>query len=202
MLTLGTAGAALVLVTSCSGGNGGTAGTPSSAPPSTTTTTLPYAGAPKVEHPLPASVLAGDPCQYALTSDQLHQIFGITPQGKRNDTSGLGPACDWVDSDTGAAASVNYVTDTHQGLSGVYANTKPQVRLWQVLPAIQGYPAVGHSSSDDKDFCQVSVGIRDDLTVDVSLGLSSAKVGTADPCTTAARVADFVVTNLRQRAGA
>ncbi|MFI5612521.1 DUF3558 domain-containing protein [Amycolatopsis sp. NPDC051903] len=198
MLAVGGAAATLTLVASCSGGN---APVTSSAPPPPTTKTLPYGGAPKVGHPLPASVLSGDPCQEALTSDQLKQILGISPQGKRDDTTGLGPACDWHNSDSGAAVGVSYVTEPHQGLSGVYANTKPQVKLWQELPAIQGYPAVGHASSDSKDFCQVSVGIRDDLTFDVSLGLSTAKIGTADPCPLAARVADMVVTNLRQKAG-
>ena len=40
--------------------------------PSAAGKTLPYAGAPKVEHPLPESVLSALPCDGALTPDQLH----------------------------------------------------------------------------------------------------------------------------------
>lgn len=99
---------------------------------------------------------------------------------------------------------MSYSTKQNDGLSAVYAGTKPQAKVWKVLPPIQGFPAVAHStySSDTpNDFCQVSVGISDELEFDASLVLSQSKVGQADPCELTARVADMVVTNLRQKAG-
>ena len=162
---------------------------------------MPHSGAPKVEHPLPASVLSGDPCQGALTPDQLKQILGAVPPGEPGNLSGIGRSCKW---NADALASVDYSTQTHEGLSAVYAGTKPQSKVWRVLPPIQGFPAVGHStySSDTpNNFCQVSVGVADDLSFDASLVLSDSKVGKADPCDLTARVADMVVTNLRQKAG-
>jgi hypothetical protein len=194
--------ATLTFAAACSGEAATT--TPTAAPPASTAATLPNSSAPKVEHPLPDSVLSGDPCQTALTPDQLKQILGIAPQGERDDAQGLGPACNWHNSDTGAVVGVGYTTEQRDGLSAVYAGTKPQAKVWQELPLIQGFPAVAHSTSgaDTPDnFCQVSVGISDELEFDASLILSSAKTGTADPCTLTAKVADMVVTNLRKKAG-
>ncbi|MEV0065816.1 DUF3558 domain-containing protein [Amycolatopsis sp. NPDC050768] len=198
LLLSGTA-ATVAVVAGCSSGN---AAAPTSIPaPSPSAASLPHDGAPKVEHPLPASVLSGDPCQDALTSDQLKQILGSAPQGKRDDNAALGRACNW---DADAGVGVGYDTQTHEGLSGVYANTKPQASVWHELKPIQGFPAAAHSSEKQgaaQEFCQVSVGIRDDLSFDASLYLSQANIGVADPCELAARVADMVVTNLRQKAG-
>ncbi|MGW4490132.1 DUF3558 domain-containing protein [Amycolatopsis sp. NPDC004368] len=202
LLTLTAAAAAFAVVAGCSGGS---AAPPASSAPTSAVETLPHSGAPKVEHPLPASVLSGDPCQEALTAKQLDALFGTAPQSARNDAAGLGPACHWNNSDTGAALDVSYVTQTHEGLSGVYQNTKPQVSVWRELQPIQGFPAVAHSSESADSphiFCQVSTGIRDDLSFDVSLSLSSAKIGKADPCDVADQVAGMVVTDLLQKAGA
>ncbi len=167
---------------------------------------LPHSGAPKVEHPLPASVLSGQPCQEALTSDQLSQIFGTVPQGKPDTLGGIGPECKWNNLDSGAGLSVFYVTQPHDGLSGLYQNTKPQAKVWRELSPIQGFPAVANStfsSGTQTGFCQVSVGISDELTVDASLTPSDAKRASgADPCELSARVADMVVSNLKRKAGA
>jgi hypothetical protein len=58
------------------------------------------------------------------------------------------------------------------------------------------------SGGDPSYFCQVTIGIADDLAVDVSIALSDAKRGKVDPCQVTAVAADMVVTNLRQKAGA
>ncbi|MFD2495112.1 DUF3558 domain-containing protein [Amycolatopsis jiangsuensis] len=191
--------ATVVLGAGCSGTP---AATPTSSPPSPTSETLPHSGAPKVEHPLPASVLSGDPCQGALTPEQLKQIFGTVPNGTPDATAGLGPNCDWQ---ADAGVSVGYVTQDHQGLSAVYRNSKPQTSVWRELPLIQGFPAVGYidkAGAASGDICTVSVGVADDLSFDVALTLSQAKKNArADPCEPATRVADMVVTNLRQKAG-
>jgi hypothetical protein len=135
-----------------------------------------------------------------LTTDQLDQILGTAPQGEPDSTAGFGPSCNWH---ADATVSVSYITQAHQGLSAVYQNTKPKVTLWPVLPLIQGFPAVGFADKLGEragDICTVSVGIADDLSFNAGLVLSPAKTGKADPCDLA-RVADMVVTNLRQKAG-
>ncbi|WP_409466913.1 DUF3558 domain-containing protein [Amycolatopsis sp. GA6-003] len=202
MLTTVLGAVAVVSVAAgCSGG-------PVPAPPASSSAAagLPHSGAPKVEHPLPASVLSGQPCEQALTPDQLNQIFGTVPQGKPGILAGVGPKCEWSNLDSGAGLGIYYATLTHQGLSGLYQNTKPQAKVWRELPPIQGFPAVANStfgSGTQNGFCQVSVGITDELTVDASLTPSDAKRASgADPCELSARVADLVVTNLKRKAGA
>ncbi|PFG47412.1 uncharacterized protein DUF3558 [Amycolatopsis sulphurea] len=179
----------------------------SSAPvPASSAAALPHSGAPKVERPLPASVLSGPPCQEALTSDQLKQIFGMVPQGKPDTLPGIGPECDWSNIDAGAGLGIYYATQPRQGLSGLYQNTKPRSKLWRELSPIQGFPAVASSSvsaGDKNGFCQVSVGITDESSVDVSLTPSDAKLAAGvDPCVLSERVAGMVVTNLKRKAGA
>jgi hypothetical protein len=169
-----------------------------------TSAALPHSGAPKVEHPLPASVLSGAPCATALTSQQLTTILGMAPTGKP-DSDAVGTTCNWTNSDKGSLVTVSYETKDHTGLTGFYENTKPQAIVWKELPAIQGFPAVAHvttSGGDPSYFCQISVGIADDLAVDVSIILGDAKKGKVDPCQVTAVAADMVVTNLRQKAGA
>jgi hypothetical protein len=168
-----------------------------------TSASLPYGGAPKVDHPLPASVVSGDPCTDGLTTQQLNQVLGMVPQGKPS-SDGFGTTCDWGNIDAGSHATVSFDTKDHQGLSSVYQNTKPLAVLWKPLPAIQGFPAVAHvtNGGDPKGFCQITIGIADDLAVDVSISLSTAKVGKVDACDVTGQVADMVVTNLRQKAGA
>ncbi|WP_406640961.1 DUF3558 domain-containing protein [Amycolatopsis sp. WGS_07] len=201
--------AAAVVVSGCSGGSasGGSPGS-ASAPASSSSAgkALPYAGAPKVENPLPDSVLSVHPCDSALTPEQVGKALTQRPLGEHDDKPELGAQCHWTNSEVGAGVSVIYVTKVLDGLSAVYANTKPQSTVWRPLPSVQGLPAVAHStysSEGSKSFCQVSVGISDKYTVGVSVNLSPAKVGEQkDPCKAAETVADMVVTNLKQKAGA
>ena len=194
-----------VLATAC--GHGGNSVSPlpaNTTSAATTSAALPHSGAPKVEHPLPASVLSGAPCATALTSQQLTTILGIAPTGKPG-SDAVGTTCNWDNSDKNSHVTVSYDTLDHAGLSSVYENTKPQAIVWKPLPAIQGFPAVAHvttSGGDPSYFCQVTIGIADDLAVDVSIGLGPAKKGKVDPCQVTAVAADMVVTNLRQKAGA
>src|SRR4051794_20531615 len=100
----------LALVSACSDGK--TSGTPSPAPssstdpvassgaPSSSEQMLPFAGAPKVATPLPASALAGDPCADALTPEQVTQALGTQIQGKPHTIDSIGPSCDWFNRDT------------------------------------------------------------------------------------------------------
>jgi hypothetical protein len=131
MTVLGAA-AAVSVVAGCSGGSAApptTASATNSPASSSAAATLPHSGAPRVEHPLPESVLSGQPCQEALTSSQLNEIFGMVPQGKPDTLPGIGAKCRWSNVDSGAGLSVYYGNQTHQGLSGLYQNTKPQAKV-------------------------------------------------------------------------
>ncbi|WP_143132571.1 DUF3558 domain-containing protein [Amycolatopsis rubida] len=92
--------ATVVLVAGCSGGS-----TPSLPPvlsdipgsSSAAGKTLPYAGAPKVENPMPDSVLSTHPCDGAFTSGQVREILGKEIPGKHADNASLGAQCHLVE---------------------------------------------------------------------------------------------------------
>nr|WP_084470449.1 DUF3558 domain-containing protein [Amycolatopsis benzoatilytica] len=196
------------MVAGCSGGSAAghasaaVEAATSSAPPAKT---LPYAGAPKVQDPLPDSVVSGHPCDGALTSAQVEKLLSKELPGDHDDQAALGPQCHWINSDVGAGVSVLYATKVSDGLSAVYSNTKPQATVWRPLPLIMGLPAVAHSTygnGGSKSFCQISVGISDRQVVAISVNLSPAKVSSnTDPCEAAGKAADMVIGNLKQKAG-
>jgi hypothetical protein len=164
---------------------------------------LPHSGAPKVTNPLPASVLEGGPCT-ALDAGQVARALGAAVAG-RPVQDPTGPSCDWSNHETGGMIGVGFVTETHQGLSGPYENTKPKAVVWRELPPIQGFPAVAYvtpSGGAPDLFCAVSVGIADDLSFDASGFVSRERRGKVDPCDAVAQLADLVVTSLRRKAGA
>ncbi|MFE0022559.1 DUF3558 domain-containing protein [Amycolatopsis sp. NPDC059021] len=165
---------------------------------------LPYAGAPKVATPLSSSVLSSGPCA-ALTPQQVKTALGVDVQGRPDTLPGIGPKCIWDNIERGSKVTVYYVTETGRGLSGLYENTKPKAAVWKPLPGIQGFPAVAYVVSlgdDSRDYCAVSVGIADNLTVETGVNLGESKIGKTDPCAIAPKEAEAVVTTLRTKAGA
>lgn len=168
----------------------------------TTNSALPYGGAPKVSNPLPLSVLSGDPCADALTTDQTRTVFNRVVSGERSDSGALGPTCDWSTPDTGALVLITY-DSTHDGLSSVYQNTKPQTIVWREN-SVQGFPAAAYATDDGAQdrACNISVGITDSATVDIDLTIGTTGVAQGkDPCTADLTIADMVVGNLKQKAG-
>jgi hypothetical protein len=187
----------------CSGGPGA-GGSPSSPPAASSTADgrPPYAGAPKIANPLPVSVLSGDPCATALSPDQTKTIFGQVEQGARSDHGALGPTCEWSNLDTGALVLVTY-DSTHDGLSSAYRGTKPRAIVWRET-SVQGFPAAAHVTDlggSKDEFCDLSVGIADNASVDIGLTLSRTKVGKTDPCDVDLQIADMVIGNLKHKAG-
>jgi hypothetical protein len=92
--TIGVLGFALLLsaCTATAPGTGTPAPTTGATTPSGSSraSNLPYAGAPKVSSPLPPSVTSGDPCQDALTPEQITTLMGSPVQRNRNDTPNVG----------------------------------------------------------------------------------------------------------------
>ncbi|MGV9359351.1 DUF3558 domain-containing protein [Amycolatopsis sp. NPDC003731] len=194
------------LLTSCTGKTP-TNGTASPAPTSNGSTgsaELPNSGAPKVANPLPAAVLDGNPCDSALTAEQLTGYLGQTKTPKASDTE-LGPTCDWSSaSGSSAGILVGYDTKSGQGLSLPYKNVKPKAKRWvDDLEPIQGHPAIGYvdAGTTDNRACVIVVGVADDLTYSVSLSIGDSAVQAGkDACQLGRGVADTVLTNLKARA--
>ncbi|MEV4143312.1 DUF3558 domain-containing protein [Amycolatopsis sp. NPDC049691] len=193
--------AGTTLLTSCSGKEA-LSGTPT--PALASTPVLPNSGAPKVDNPLPAKVLNGNPCDSGLTAEQVQGYLGRTDPPDPKDSE-LGPTCDWA-SDSGSSAGIFlvYETKTGQGISLTYKNEKPKAKRWvDDLEPIQGYPAVGYVDvgTTDNRTCVVVVGISDELSYSVSLSIGDSAVQAGkDACQLGRGVADTVLTNLKARA--
>ncbi|SDW30067.1 Protein of unknown function [Amycolatopsis xylanica] len=154
--------------------------------------------------PLTASPVAGDPCRDLLTAEQVRTQLGSPVTSKRADDPGIGPGCDWVNTATSGHLIINYDTVTHTGLSGTYKNVQPRAEVWRELPLIQGFPAVAHvtpGGGPPDQYCGVTIGLADDLSLEMSIFLSDARKGKTNPCDVGAGVAADVVATLRQKAG-
>jgi hypothetical protein len=98
---LGVLAAVALGIAACTGSPSPSGGSSSNtAPAQPGSTTLPYAGAPKVAAPLPASVLSGDPCTSALTPEQITKAVGSDPELRPGNVAGIGPKCSWTDKQT------------------------------------------------------------------------------------------------------
>ncbi|MFK0244476.1 DUF3558 domain-containing protein [Amycolatopsis azurea] len=198
------------VLSACTGRAPGHGGTPSpgdsaARPSSSAPPALPYAGAPKVASPLPASVLAGDPCTDAFTPAQIDVLLGSPVKITPRKLPPLGDVCAFSNLERGGRIDVLFDTVTHSGLSKVYQNTKPKVGMFKPMADVQGFPTVAHSGQPgqkpDIDFCMVYVGLADDLDISVSLYLGQAKRGRVDPCDVAWQAADAAATTLKAKAG-
>jgi Protein of unknown function (DUF3558) len=160
---------------------------------------------PKVQAPLPASVLEGSPCDTAFTADQIRFFITASKPANRRDDFATGPKCNWVNADgNGASIAVSYMTKLGGGLDVAYQNTKPQTSRFEPIK-VGDYPAVivelrGTEGLRDQ-VCGLFVGVRDDLmySVDMTLG-ENARKNRVDPCEAAKEVANTVLTNLKGRA--
>lgn len=162
---------------------------------------LPHSGAPAVPNPLPKSVVESDPCE-SLTDEQMQQALGDNaPAGKRDDIDTVGPLCAWHDAVSGSRISVGFDTAQGEGLSAVYANSKPKSSSFEPLSPIAGYPAVQYQIGSSDYTCLTSVGLADEYSVTVNFGTTPHKVDEVQPCEVSTKITDMVVGNLKQKAG-
>jgi hypothetical protein len=167
------------------------AASPSASIPST-------ASAPKVQNPLPASVISKHPCDAGtLTGTQLGQLFGEVPAAQRKDTQ-VGPGCQWQKTSTGATADVAWLTSVSGGLSQVYS----QEDAYRQVLEINGYPALAYNVTQNPPVgdCQIAIGISDSLVVGVGFVVGGNRYGQQNPCDVAKIVAQDVLGNLKASA--
>ncbi|MCR3719974.1 MULTISPECIES: DUF3558 domain-containing protein [Prauserella salsuginis group] len=204
--------AVAMVATACSGGESNGQAQPEPSSPSSTASAapssaadggqeLPHSGAPAVTNPLPKSVLDGDPCTDALTKAQAKNFFGDAVTSKDDDSQDLGPGCSWSNDDAMAGFTLNYDVNVGQGLSAVYANSKPKVDNFAEIGPIGGFPAAQYWDDGQKRNCNTFVGLADEygLVMSLTIGTDSAEQGD-DPCEAARTVMDRVVGNLKAKA--
>lgn len=194
----------LMAIATVAAGCGPTLVSPPAQSPTTTRTiglatrVPPYAGAPAVRDPLPATVLSGHPCAAALTPAQVTQVLGIEAFGKPDRTEPAGPTCRWENPVTARTVRVQYATTHRQGLSAVYPSPGPEEGWVWREGTVGGFPSVV-TTRDPQWYCTVMVGLADDAAVGVSL---IGRVGDArDVCAATGQAAELVVTSLRKQVG-
>jgi Protein of unknown function (DUF3558) len=150
-----------------------------------------------VSHPLDTTAFQKTPCS-VLTAAQLTQ-FNIGTQGQQDSSAPLGPACNWND-DTGPSnmtLGVIIVTQG-QGLAGIYSQ-KSTYPVFQPLANVGGYPAVIALTADGRSqgLCQVSVGVTNNVLVEVSVALRAGAPDVSNPCPRNQNIATAVVQTLK-----
>ncbi|MEV6912132.1 DUF3558 domain-containing protein [Amycolatopsis sp. NPDC051071] len=165
------------------------------------TAALPYADAPRVGNPMPATVIQRDPCE-VLTPAQISSLFQRQPEVQPAQDTGIARDCRWADISRGSSIGIQMLYAARDGLSQFYAN-KQRYKLWEPLEPVQGYPVVAYGGNDTRQTlgdCAVLVGVADNAVFEVDVNVVDSKVGTVDPCTDARMVADLAVTTLKSGA--
>lgn len=151
---------------------------------------------------MPESVLSGDPCD-ALTAQQVEGALGQgASEGQRRDLEEVGPRCGWSNEETFGGMSLAFVTAIREGLSVEYANVKPKKAVFREAGPVMGFPAVAYKDSENDRTCTFVVGLADEYSISVNIGLSPEKEAEGvDSCVPAEQVAEMVVGNLKAKAG-
>jgi hypothetical protein len=113
----------------------------------------------------------------------------------------LGNACEWNNPNGTGSATIHFSDKDPRGLSAVYqANEDGKYAYFDVLPPIEGYPAVASDVIDDRDGgrCIVAVGVSDEVTFEALITLSLENIGNKDPCQSAAMVAGMALQTMKK----
>jgi hypothetical protein len=161
------------------------------------TETLP-ATAPAVADPLDATRFQQAPCT-ALSPEQLHELAVAaighqTPRGRYLD-------CVWRDHDGPSRMFLMVTFYRGGGLQDIYSHQDNYGYL-HALPPIAGLPALNAVPEDWREhgFCSASVGLANDMFVDIQVALAGGANPAPDhddPCGRADKVATAVVQNVK-----
>ncbi|WP_081736263.1 DUF3558 family protein [Amycolatopsis orientalis] len=165
-----------------------------------TTRVPPYAGVPAVRDPLPVTAVSGSPCTTALTPGQVRQALGVETAGKVDRAESPGPTCLWENPVTGMITRGACATKHRHGLSAVYpSRSAGEGWMWREQ-RVAGFPAVA-TTSEQRSFCTVTIGLADDVAVEVSMAARDGDdVEGGDMCTLTGQTAELVVPTVRTRA--
>jgi len=112
----------------------------------------------------------------------------------------LGKDCQWFNRETVGSVNLDFLSKDPRGLSSTYkANKDRKWAYFEVLPEIEGFPAVARSNLDDRKdgSCAVEVGLSDRLSFSLNLQLSRVNVGQKNPCDVAVQVAGMALQTMK-----
>jgi len=113
----------------------------------------------------------------------------------------FGKACEWNNPNDTGSVTVHFLDRNPYGLSAEYqAHKDGKAALFEVLPPIEGYPAVATDVVDGRDqgLCTVVVGVSDEIAFEVPITQSQANIGSKDPCQIAAMVAGMALETMKK----
>jgi Protein of unknown function (DUF3558) len=152
-----------------------------------------------LSRPKEAIPFAGTECQDSvLTAAQITQ-FNIGAQGKQDSSAPLGPACNWNDDAGPSIMTLGVIIVTQgQGLAGIYAQ-KRTYPFFQSLTDVGGYSGVIALTADgwSQGLCQVSVGVTNNVLVEVSVALRAGAPDVTNPCPRNQNIAAAIVQTLK-----
>ncbi|RDI19720.1 DUF3558 domain-containing protein [Lentzea flaviverrucosa] len=192
-IAIGTA--ALALLAGC-GDSGGTTGTPTTASQPTSSSNA--GEGPKIENPLDVKAFEADPCS-TVTPAQV-QAFGLPGvAGRVNDTP-LSKGCVWLGASTPAKMSpgLAFLPDG-TNLSTILPNKDSSYEVFEVQPAIQGYPTYLSLVADDrkKGDCALLVGVSDEKALTFTFQSTQGSAKLADPCAAITEFANLAITTIK-----
>ena len=151
-----------------------------------------------MKNPLDSTRFQQDPCQ-SLTAAQTEEL-NVTSTGELREAP-LGKTCEFEGkSDTRARVTIGSLNKYPYGLSATYqANEDGKWVFFEDVGLVEGYPAVKYGGIDDRPNggCNVDVGVSDEIVFKIVIRLSTANVGTKDPCEAAAMVVGMVVRTMK-----
>lgn len=181
--------------TTATGQNTESSGSQETNLPGSSEENLPQNGAPAVKKPLDASMLKDDLCD-SITDKQAKQFSGEFV-GSEMDDKGY---CTWTyDKDPFRLGFIGgkLGLDDNNGLSAYYKSE--QATKSDPVDPVNGYPAVQYDLElETEGNCAIVVGVRDDLTYRVLVGLEPEHPSYDEPCEVAREFAGFVVDNLKE----
>ncbi len=191
-----TVAAVMVLADGCSDQK---SGSPIPAPsPATASTQLPRDGAPAVPEPIKNTAGAEtDPCTAVKTS-QIEELGGKVEKTVTDDGA-LGKNCGWIFEEGPSNVNAGLVVGNKEGLSSLYAKkAHGDFVTFKPIDPIEGYPAVIYGTTGGREgFCNLAVGLRDDLVYTIVPQLYAGNPMLSDPCGLAARVAAAAIKNFK-----
>ncbi|SNR48666.1 Protein of unknown function [Haloechinothrix alba] len=160
---------------------------------------LPHSGAPAVEDPIAdTKAFEKDTCA-VLPEEELHRLAVDVAGTETERDHEAGPACRWRTETRDESFTTALLTADGEGLSSSYENADDDGLLNELEP-IAGHPAIAVDLIDRRDqgYCNVAVGLRDDLSFYV--GLSSFVPDSPfydDPCGAAYEIAEMAVETIK-----
>ncbi|MBA0126711.1 DUF3558 domain-containing protein [Haloechinothrix sp. YIM 98757] len=194
--------AAVILSTGCSDEADGNAESEGSDSDSTREdASLPHSGAPAVEDPIEdTAVFENDICS-VLTEEQLASLPVEVTEAEPDPENDIGPTCNWRTDTRDESFGGSLLTTDGEGLSSSYENAEAGgSELFMELDPIDGYPAIAVDLNDGREdgYCNVAVGLRDDLSF--YLGLDAIRDSSPyhdDPCGAAYEIAGMAVETMK-----